>query len=663
MKKTIFLFFLISVFFKGFSQNQNSDSTEIHQIEGVILINTKNIISKEVKPLSSIDEYLQRSMKVDMIKRGAYAWEPTINNMPTERTLVTIDGMRIFGACTDKMDPVTSYVETSNLSEAEVVSGQEGSCHGSTIGGSIDLKRSVNSFGEKKWTFGVNTGFETVNLQKIFGTSANFKNEKFYIDTDFMMRNAENYKDGNGDEVLFSQFHKFNISGITGFKIGENQLLEASVIYDKATDIGYPALPMDVSLAEAIITSLKYEIIPKSEIFKNWETKIYYNNITHKMDDTKRPSVPIHMDMPGFSKTFGYYSKLKAQKKKHFFLMNVSGFYNNSLAEMTMYPNNPNENIMFMLTWPDVNTFFQGIFLEDLIKINQTSHLKFSGSLGFHQNKIKSEFGLNSLQIFYPEMNSEKSRILKSLSTNYRFTKNNWEFGLGIAYGERAPSVSEGYGFYLFNSFEKYDYIGNPNLENETSIEGNASIGYKNKIFSAKMTTSYFHISNYIVGKTMLNLVPMTIGANGVKIYEALDYATIYNLNFETETQILKNLKWKTKLSYNRGKDFNNINLPFMSPFSYQTFLNFDKNKFISEISVLGNTKHRDYSAIYGETETPDYVIVNLGFGYHFVMNKDKIFVKLGVENALDRFYTTYSDWNKIPRSGRNFYVNLNYSF
>lgn len=663
MKKTIALFFLIFSFAEFYSQEIQTDSAKVHNIEGIIVIATKNLSNSEAKPLSSIDEYLQKSGKVDMIKRGAYAWEPTINNMPTERTLVTIDGMRIFGACTDKMDPITSYVEVSNLSEAEISSGQEGSCHGSTIGGAIDLKRNRNYFGEKKWNFGVNTGFETINQQKIFGTSANFRNEKFYVDADFMMRNAENYRDGHGNEVAYSQFHKFNISGVTGMKIGENKLVEASLIYDKATDVGYPALPMDVSLAEAMITSLKFEIVPNSEFFKNWETKIYYNNITHRMDDTKRPNVPIHMDMPGFSTTFGYYSKLKAEKNAHHFFLNVSGFYNNSLAEMTMYPNNPTENIMFMLSWPDVNTLFQGIYLEDLWKFSEHSSLKILGSVGFHQNRIRSEFGLNSLQIFYPEMKAEKSRILKSIAGNYVWKKDFWNFGFGAGYGERAPSVSEGYGFYLFNSFEKYDYIGNPNLKNEVSLEGNAFIGFKKPTFSAKLSSSYFHISNYIVGKPLSGLVPMTIGANGVKQYEALDFATILNVILETEVQLLDELKWRTQLGYNRGKDFENVNLPFMSPFSYQTSLSYLKDRFSADVAVIGNTKHKDFSPVYGETKTPDYVILNAGLGYNFVFGKNKIYTKIGAENVLDRFYTTYSDWNKIPRPGRNFYVNVNYSF
>jgi len=42
---------------------------------------------------------------------------------------------RIFGACTDKMDPITSYVDLSNLSKAHIVLASKGAEHGTTIGG------------------------------------------------------------------------------------------------------------------------------------------------------------------------------------------------------------------------------------------------------------------------------------------------------------------------------------------------------------------------------------------------------------------------------------------------------------------------------------------------------------------------------------------------
>ena len=317
----------------------------------------------------------------------------------------------------------------------------------------------------------VNTGFETNSKQKIIGTAINYVDSSFYVDTDFMYRDAENYSSGNNQEVLFSQFKKFNISATSGFIFNENKLMEASLIYDKATDVGYPALPMDVSLAEALITSLKFEYAPKLSEIENWETKIYYNTITHRMDDTKRPFVPIHMDMPGWSDTYGFYSKVKGVFKNHHFMADLNSFYNRSIAEMTMYPSDPNENVMFMFTWPDVRTFYGGLFLEDNIVLNPYSSLKFSASLANHFNKVANQLGLESLQIFHPNMKESKNRILKSISSNYLYDKNGFEYGFGFAYGERASSVSEGYGFYLFNSFDRYDYIGNPELKNEKSLK------------------------------------------------------------------------------------------------------------------------------------------------------------------------------------------------
>lgn len=329
---------------------------------------------------------------------------------------------------------------------------------------------------------------------------------------------------------------------------------------------------------------------------------------------------------------------------------------------MTMYPEDPNERLMFMLTWPDVRTLAQAIYLEDQMTLDQNSSLKFSASVTLHQNKIESEFGLNSLQIFYPEMNAEKNRVLKSFAANYEFNKNAFQAGFGLGYGDRAPSVSEGYGFYLFNSFERYDYIGNPNLKNESSVEANAFVGVKKEKFNAKISSSYFHISNYIVGKIIDKLVPMTIGANGVKNYTALEFANVFNISLATEVQIAEPLTWNTQVVYSRGKDNENSNLPFMSPISYQSSLKFEKNKFSSAISIFGNSKYQDFAAQYGESETPDYLIVNANLGYQFHLEKAKIYAKVGVENIFDRFYTTYSDWNKIPRPGRNFYVNLTWN-
>ncbi len=303
--------------------------------------------------------------------------------------------------------------------------------------------------------------------------------------------------------------------------------------------------------------------------------------------------------------------------------------------------------------------FFNGLSLEDNISINKHSNLILNTSLGNHHNNIASDFGLASLQIFYPNLKAEKNRFLKSFASTYHNHKNliHWNFHLG--YGERAPSVSEGYGFYLFNSFDGFDYIGNPNLKNEKSFETGIGLETIKDKWKAKFSSNYFYIKNYIIGQPLENVAPMTIGANGVKSYSAFDYATIFTNEFTFSYKIQANWQIENKLKYSLGKDNNKNELPFMSPFSYKSYLQFAKNKLKTSISINGNAAQTEYNSFYGEDKTPDYVIFNWAGSYKFSISNQTLLLNLGVENIFDHYYSTFSDWNNIPRMGRNFYLNI----
>ncbi|KKM81355.1 hypothetical protein LCGC14_1330650 [marine sediment metagenome] len=613
------------------------------------------------KPLSTLDEYLEASQKVNMIKRGAYAWEPVLNDMSSERLSITIDGMRIFGACTDKMDPITSYVDVSNLSEAHVCSGQQGAEHGCTIGGSIDLKVEKSNFRPTDWVGSLEMGGESGNNAQIIGGELNYSDERFYVDTDIIYRNAENYTAGGGVEVPFSQFEKYNLSTNAGYSFGDDRKLSASFIFDEARDVGYPALPMDVSLAQAFIGSVSW--LQKGFLggFTDWETKLYANKVTHIMDDSQRPDVPIRMDMPGWSDTFGYFSQAKWKNEKHQVLLKLDGYYNLSLAEMTMYPNDPYERTMFMLTWPDVRTLNNGFYAEDVIKIKESS-VKLSTRLAVQNFNIADEFGLNSLRIFYPEMARRQTRFLRSVSAQYHTNLKAVHFNGGLSYGDRAPSVTEGFGFYLFNSFDNHDYIGDPDLKNEKSLEGNAKISLEKERFSIGLEGNYFRMADYILGEIDPALSVMTIGADGVKIYRNLENADLYNVSLDTEYKILKELKWSGVVSYHRGTDQDGRNLPFISPFAYSSNLQYVHMTFSGSLAMRGAGRQVNFNPDFGEDETDAYTVFSLSLGKQFKFGSDDLYVKLGVENLFDAYYSTYSDWKNIPRMGRNFFMTVSYA-
>ncbi|WP_203296119.1 TonB-copper family protein [Luteirhabdus pelagi] len=634
---------------------------KLYELDEVILIAPNKEIGyqKQSKPLSSIDEYLESSEHVKMIKRGAYAWEPTLNSMASERLSITIDGMRIFGACTDKMDPITSYVDVSNLSEISVESGQEGNEHGNCVGGAIDMKLDTSPFKEDYLKVSLDEGFESNNEQKITGVDVNFAEESFYLDGDVIYRKANNYTDGNGEEVLYSRYEKFNLSVNGGLNLNDEGKVTASFIFDQANDVGYPALPMDVSLARAFIGAIGYEQYNVG-IVKNWKSKIYANSITHIMDDSQRPDVPIRMDMPGWSDTFGFYSQAELEHSRHSFLVKVDSYYNRSLAEMTMYPNDSNQADMFMLTWPDVRTWNTGIFVQDAIALEK-GNMSLSTRISYHRNWIVDEFGLNSLRIFYPEMEASQHRFLASFGSNYDRTINHFKLAVGVSYGTRAPSVSEGFGFYLFNSSDNHDYIGNPDLKNEQAYEMKARISFQKKSFTASLQGSYFYMPNYIIGEIDESIGTMTIGAEGVKLYRNLDYASIANVSVQSEYLLSKNWTWKGSISYHRGVDDTNRNLPFISPIAYGSSVQFKKNRIFGEVAMDGAGEQVNVSEVFGEDKTEAYTVFSLSIGKTFTVSKNQLYAKAGVENIFDTYYSTYTDWNNIPRMGRNVFVTLSY--
>ena len=300
IKKILIAGFGLFYYIFSYSQ-EKTDSIKLINLNEVTIIGKAGLDSKnESKPLSSVNEYLEGQSKINQIKRGNYAWEPVINNMVTERISCTIDGMKIFCACTDKMDPVTSYVEIINLSNMHIYSGIGGNPFSTnSIGGSMDMKLFKSGFHEKSWNINTNAGYETNGNYRILGGAIAYSSPKFYSNSGIFFRKSDDYFAGGNTKVEYSQFEKVNLVSNLGFRFSGNRIVEGTIIYDIATNVGYPALPMDVKSATGFITSLSFKKEKLTGTLTGWETKVYFNHIVHIMDDSKRPpNIGGHMDMP-----------------------------------------------------------------------------------------------------------------------------------------------------------------------------------------------------------------------------------------------------------------------------------------------------------------------------------------------------------------------------
>ncbi len=606
--------------------------------------------------VASIDEHLGELKNVNLVRRGSYAWEPVVNNMQTERLSTTIDGMKIFYACTDKMDPVTSYVESGNLQSISLNSGLDGNPQATgNIGGSLDLKLRKVGFDNDAFHASVSAGHEWNGHVQVYGADAALSSHRTYLNAGAFYRHADNYKVGGGDELQFSQFQKVNVFTNAGLRLGEKDMLETTFIFDRATDVGYPALNMDVAKAEGLITSLSYKhLFPGA----SWETKAYYNHITHEMDDTKRPDVAIHMDMPGKSWTAGIYSLLTTSHKQHDLALNYDLYYNRLFADMTMYPGGAAP--MYMVTWPDVGTLNTGVAVTDNVRIASNQSLRLSAKIAWQQQRLNNEEGYHALKVFFPGMTDAYHQTTGRIAASYQCTMHNAQCTIGAGWG----SVTEAYGYYLNNTFDQYDYIGNPSLKNESAVELNGAL--KCTMHNAQCTIgiegNVFLFSNYIIGQFETRLSPMTVGAEGVKVYGNISHATIANASLAAEWQLTEQLRWNGKVSYSSGRDADGDPLPLISPVSWQTELQYHYKRLQVGAVVKGNARQSNYGEKYGETAAKTWTIVNLSTSYQCTMHNAQCTIRFGIENLFDKQYATYADWNHIPQKGRNIYMNLTFT-
>lgn len=614
-------------------------------------------------PLNSTEEVLSRLAGINMIRRGNYAWEPTINGLSSGQINVAIDGMRMFGACTDKMDPVSSYVEPNNLESIIIEKGGGGSAHGSTVGGAIDFKLKRPKF-NSDLSGSLSSRYESVSYG--FSQSANFSygTDKLAVRMNAGYRNYQDYTGGDGKEVYHSGYKKMNYSLSSSYRTNGNHLISLDLLLDDARDIGYPGLPMDVAYAKAKIGAVSYTIFEPLTWVKEIEFKGYANAVDHLMDDSKRIDVPVRMDMPGRTKTYGGYAQASAIKGKHTIQAKLDGYATNAYAEMTMFI--PNERDMFMLTWPDVDRQDIGLFISDqwkpLDRVIATANFRVEQAF----TQMKSEMGQQQFSVFgYDDEDFKINHLVINMgaSIDYQWSEN-FSSKLGASYGERLPSVSEMYGFYLYNNFDGYDYIGSPNIEKEKSYQVTGSLQIK-PIDKFETNVSGFHywFNDYIIGFIDENLDAMTIGAQGTKVYENIDGVTFRGFDVQATYSPLDFLQILYAVKATYATDGENNPLPLIPPLKNNLTLVGKVKGVKIQAEVEWSIAQNRVSENTGEIATPSYQLIHLRGSKDWRLNKANFGLSLGVENLLDENYREHLDWGGVLRPGRNVYVSFKVGF
>jgi iron complex outermembrane receptor protein len=305
-----------------------------------------------------------------------------------------------------------------------------------------------------------------------------------------------------------------------------------------------------------------------------------------------------------------------------------------------------------------------GFYLNDVYKINRGTQLLINGRVDCATTTLKEGFGMDQLEVFYPNIQYANQQIVGAVNLKLKqLIKPNWIAELHAGYGERLPTLSETFGFYLFNRYDGFDYIGQPDLVPEKNWSTDLTLSYFSDHVQLTATGFCNYLPDYIFSRIHPELSVMTPGANGVKIYENIPSATLVGGEASVLANFSKNFQFITAAKYTRGQDFEGTPLPLIPPLTINTTLRYSVKNFNAQFENESASLQQNINPAFGEDETAGYSIFNLRSGYKIIWNRKQLFLNAGIENLLDKNYHNHLDWGNLPRPGRNVNVTIEFVF
>ncbi|MEA1987934.1 MAG: TonB-dependent receptor plug domain-containing protein, partial [Pseudomonadota bacterium] len=237
---------------------------------------------------------LRQISGVDASRMGGHGVDLVIRGQQASQLNVLIDGAKIEGGCPNRMDPPTAYAEMSSFDEVTVVKGVNSVTYGSGgTGGTVLFERNAPTFEEgKPYNGEINIGGTNNGVTQDINATVSAGGDKGYIVLQGAKKSADNYTDGNGDEVRSSYDSKQGHVEV-GYRPTENQLLKLSFEQSVIEDALFEGASMDSPESDGRTLRLGYEAKNIAKKIKNLEFDIYRSEVDHIMDNyTFRSTTP-----------------------------------------------------------------------------------------------------------------------------------------------------------------------------------------------------------------------------------------------------------------------------------------------------------------------------------------------------------------------------------
>ncbi|MFH1119604.1 MAG: TonB-dependent receptor [Bacteroidota bacterium] len=655
----------------------------------------------EQSPVADVAELLKKQPNVGGIRRGGYALDPVIRGFRYSQINIHLDdGIHIEGGCPNRMDPVLSHLAPEDIERIEIFRGPYQLKYGPSPAASVHVITNDITFYDRKPGVRSFTGYDANRngFRQHLSLSGSGKN--FYYKVAGGIKDFGNYTDGNGKEWNSAYAGK-NIAATLGLRVGNREELLFSYKGSFSRDVMFPALPMDEIADNTNIITFSYKRKQMARPENQFKISGFHSMVYHEMDNRFRPqyshvvepnkglmqaSAKVNTRVSGIRVDIG-----KTVGSAHL-NYGIDGQYTckDGTRHTTMIMQMDGQQFVdenWTNLWKKasiINSGLYAVFTTDRKTISNTTSLR-----------IDVNHSISGDTLVIPEEGTPwfesdpETKVLWSLATTFsRKLCDHFSVSLGLARSARSPDMQERFIKFLATGYDKYDYLGNPDLDPEINYQADLSLGYSINSSNIYLTLFRSEVQDFIYGTMVPPSVakPVSMGAPGVKQFNNINRAVMMGF----ESGVNSNLTDK-------------INLAFSAGFTYAWFPEIEKvlldnnqylgtillkNDPIAEIPAMESLLVISYDfndiklqpvleirAVAGqhlvsdasyESSTPGYVIANLAVNYNPFR-----FMSLtaGINNITDKGYYDHLNrkqsgtTGKLYEPGRTLFINMKITF
>lgn len=677
------------------------DTIALNEVE---IIDSRNrIIFSPVDQISSVSigqssasdagALLSKAPNVSGIRKGVNGYDPVVRSFKYSQLNILLNGTtKIEGGCPNRMDPATTHIDPNEITQISIYKGPYALKFGPSFGGVINITTWKPVFTEKLITH--ITGIVGMQSNGV-GYNSNIKlkgtKKKISYEITAGTKKYNSYSDGDGRWVNAGMQH-LHATAKAGLKTGSNSIIDVRVDYSEGKNIAFPALSMDERKDQSTIYNLNYKTEKLSNTINFIKLKGWLSLVNHNMDNKNRP----------FSDTVVAVSTIAARDAglRGALSINVAkglletGFDFEHIDKdglrskwMIKQPGLPikNESVWSNAIINNLGVYAQYIYTQSNIDWVLAGRIDFNNAASDPMIRM----GMNNMPWYKNEnMSSSYTNFSYNGGIFWKLNDNN-TLSFSAGRGVRSPDMTERFIVLLPVGYDKYDYLGNPQLKPEANNEIDVSLKHVTaSIMRFKGNIFFSYVTNFIGSRKVSPsfVRPQTKGVLGVKQFVNFEkvWLTGFEFSLVSSPQKLWQLNINAAYTYGinpqafgykieHGQVVNeytiyNDPLPEIPPFEADLSFKYKylDAKIVPSISWRIVASQKAISQSYGEQISYAFQIFDLKLKYVFSTN---LIIKGGVNNVFNKTYFEHLNRNIIGSSeplyepGRNFFVNLIFSF